>query len=259
MKRSLLVLTLAAVVLTPLRSAAAKPVLPHAMLVDDAAAPDELAAKILTAVDARNTAFEDQSYTATMEVFKGEKLSKTVTFAAQMKGLNQLLTFKTALKGMKVLMLPKGDLYVYLPEFKKARRVAAHMKKQGFLGSEFTYQDMTDVRLSRSYTAKLAGREGKITTLSLAPKEGLDIHPMQIDIDASKGGVTTLRYYNSEGELVRKQTRTDWKEIEGELMPTKVSMHNLKTGDTTVITLSSVVVNSGLDASIFSRRNLLRG
>ena len=219
--------------------------------------------KILIEIDRRANAFKDQQYTASMKIMKGGELSKTLTFDSKMQGLQKQIIHFTApgdVAGMKILMQDAKTLYVYLPEFKKVRRVAAHAMAQGFLGGEFTYQDMTEVLLADFYDATLGGREGKKTTLKLTPKAGNESGWSRIEvvIDSTKGGVTQMRYYDGAGNHVRTQSREDWKKVGGELMPTKVSMANLKTGDTTVIELTDVRVNAGIEDSLFSRRQLLR-
>lgn len=237
--------------------AGATPTVPHAMVGVDAN-------KILAEVDRRAAVFDDQRYRATMTIYKGGGLKKTLEFDMVMKGLaQQFLTFTAPgdIAGMKVLMQDAATLYVYTPEFKKVRRVAAHMQNQGFLGSAFTYEDMTQVQLSPFYTAELGGREGSETTLALTVKEGVKATYGRIDvvIDGTKGGVTQLRYFDGAGKMVRQQLREDWVKIEGELMPTRVTMSDLKTGDHTVVTLADVQVNQGVTEDVFSRRMLLRG
>ena len=218
---------------------------------------------ILAEIDKRANGFEDQQYTATMTIQKGGKVAKTLSFDSKMQGLQKQFIHFTApgdVAGMKILMQDAKTLYVYLPEFKKVRRVAAHAMNQGFLGGEFSYQDMTEVQLAPLYDAALEGRDGSETTLRLTPKAGNDSGWSRIDvvIDATKGGVTKMRYFDGSGSHVRTQTRENWKKVGGQLMPTKVSMANLKTGDTTVIELSDVRVNEGVDSGLFSRRQLLR-
>jgi outer membrane lipoprotein-sorting protein len=220
--------------------------------------------KVLAEIDRRASVFTDQQYEATMSIFKGGQLKKTLEFTMVMKGLDkQFITFVAPgdVAGMKVLMEGADTLYVYTPEFKKVRRVAAHMQAQGFMGSAFTYEDQTRLLMAPFFDAELAGKEGSETTLTLTPKEGVTSSFSRIDvvIDGTKGGVTKLRYYDGGGNHVRTQLREDWVKIEGELMPTKISMSDLKAGDTTVIQLSNVKVNQGVEDDLFSRRMLLRG
>ncbi len=219
---------------------------------------------ILAEVDRRAAAFKDQSYTASMEISKGGQLKKTLTFTSVMKGLSkQLIVFSAPgdVAGMKVLMEDAKNLFLFLPEFQKVRRVATHVQNQGFLGSTFTYEDMTQVQLAPFFDAELGSKDGSLTTLILKPKAGIESSwsKVEVTIDGKKGGVTRLRYFDGSGADVREQTREDWIKIEGKLMPTRVTMSNSKTGDVTVIKLSDIQVNQGVDDAIFSRRELLRG
>lgn len=252
--RLLFALCLSASVVSP--AAAAMPSgMPAAMVDGD---------KILTEIDRRASVFDDQSYTASMKIIKGGKTQKTLEFEMSMKGLTkQYLSFTAPgdVAGMKVLMQDAQTLYVYMPEFKKVRRVAAHVQNQGFLGSTFTYEDMTQTALAPLFHAELKGQKGDITTLTLTPKEGVkSTYPkIEVDIDKSKGGVTELRYYDGSGNHVRTQSREGWTKLQGQLMPTKISMTNLEDGDVTVIEMTDVKVNQGIGDDLFSRRTLLRG
>lgn len=236
--------------------ASATPTVPNAMVM----APDANA--VLAEVDRRSEPFKDQSYTATMEIIKGGQLKKTLTFEAQMKGLSkQLLKFTKPgdVAGMKVL-LDGASIETWLPEFKKVRKVALHAAAQGFLGSTFYFEDMAEAKLSPHYTAEFGAKKGDITTLVLKPKaEENRYSKLECDIDKSKGGVTQIRYYDGSGNLVRQQNRNEWIKIEGHLMPSEISMLDVKTGDLSVIKMTDVVVNQGLDDSVFTRRELLRG
>lgn len=219
--------------------------------------------KILAEIDRRASVFDDQSYKATMTIIKGGKTQKTLEFDMSMKGLTQQFLSFTApgdVAGMKVLMQDAQTLYVYMPEFKKVRRVAAHVQNQGFLGSTFTYEDMTQTALAPLFHAELKGQKGDETTLTLTPKEGVkSSYPtIEVVIDKTKGGVTKLTYFDGAGTAVREQTREGWTKIQGQLMPTKISMKH-KDGDLTVIEMTDVKVNQGLGEDTFSRRQLLRG
>ncbi len=236
--------------------AQAAPQVPAAAMAVDAAA-------ILAEVDRRAATFDDQSYTATMQIIKAGQLKKTLTFNAVMKGLDrQLLEFVAPgdVAGMKVLLEGTDNLYIYLPEFKKVRRVAAHVQNQGFLGSTFTLSDMAEAKLSPLYDAEMGSTDGSLTTLILTPKAGIETSAAKIElvIDGTKGGVTKLRYFDSSGTETRQQLRDEWIKIDDKFVPTQVSMLDLKTGDVSVIKLSNLLVNQGVEDDLFSRRTLLR-
>jgi len=219
--------------------------------------------EVLAEVDRRADVFSDQHYRATMEIERAGEVTKTLSFTSTMKGLDKQYIEFTApgdIEGMKVLMLDASTLYLYSREFNKVRKVAAHAVKQGFMGSEFTFEDMTQIKLSPAFVAELGPREGTRTTLLLTPKPGTDpsYARLEVTIDSTQGGVIRIRYFDASGTAVREQKREDWVQIEGHPFPTRVVMNNLKTGNQTTIRLSDIAVNQGVDDSVFSRRQMLR-
>ena len=234
------------------------------LLTPTIASADANGAKVLAAVDKLAETFEDQSYRAKMQIRRDGKTSKKLEFEMTMKGLHkQYIVFKAPgdVAGMKILMTDPDSIWMYSPEFKKVRKIAAHAQKQGFLGSEFSAEDMVMAKLSGRFDAKIKGREGTITTLELSPKTGQPSRysRLEIEIDKKRGGVTRIRYFDQGGVEVREQRREGWKKVAGKPFPTRISMKNLKTGAETVIELTDIRVDQGVEDSLFSRRTLLRG
>ena len=228
-----------------------------------APSPAELGTQILAEIDKRALAFDDIHYDAQMDVFKGGALTKSLEFEMYLKGATQqLMNFKAPgdVAGMKVLM-DAGELYVYLPDFKKVRKVATHVKSQGFLGSAFHYEDQEMILLAPLYDAEFVAQNGNETTLKLTAKADKQLNYAHLDvvIDKTKGGVTRIDYFDGSDTLVRQQFREGWTKIEGNNFPTKITMSDLKTGDLSVIQMTNIKVNQGVEDDLFSRRMLLRG
>jgi len=248
---------LATLLAAPLSLSVAAP----ADAAEDSAA---LGAKILKVADSKAAAYPNQSYTANMTIFKGGKQTKTMVFEMKMKDLEKQYINFTApgdVAGMKVLMTDADTIYIYTPEFKKVRRVAAHTQSQGFLGSEFSPEDMKLAKLGEAFNAEVLGKSGTETTLALTPKrDGVTSYEkLEIVIDSKVGGITTIRYIDGSGKAVRVQTRSQWKSAGKTKIPTQIKMKNLKTGDETVIEMTNMDVKSEIADDIFSRRTLLRG
>lgn len=221
-------------------------------------------AAILKIADKRAAKFPDQTYTASMEIYKSGKLRQTMVFKMSMKGLEKQFIAFTApgdVAGMKILMEDRDTIYMYSPEFQKVRRIAAHMQNQGFLGSEFTPEDMVMAKLAPSFDAELKGKTGTETKLDLKPKSGVSssFSKLEIFIDSKVGGVSRIHYFDLAGNHVRTQVREGWTAFDGAQIPTKIRMKNLKTGDETVINLSGIDVKTPVSDDLFSRRTLMRG
>lgn len=243
--------------------------LPTTMLVEPraaVAAEDAFSkgAAILKIADERAAKYPDQTYVASMEIYKGGNLRQTMVFKMSMKGLEKQFISFTApgdVAGMKILMEDRDTIYIYSPEFQKVRRVAAHMQNQGFLGSEFTPEDMVLAKLSPSFDAELIGKTGDETKLVLKPKSGVSssFSKLEIFIDSKVGGISRIHYFDTSGNHVRTQTRENWTAFDGAQIPTRIRMKNLKTGDETVINLSELDVKTPISDDLFSRRTLMRG
>jgi outer membrane lipoprotein-sorting protein len=219
---------------------------------------------VLQKLDKDAQAFRDISYVASMDIYKGGSKNKTLQFEMVMKGLEKQYIHFTApgdVAGMKVLMTSADNISMYSPEFKKVRKIAAHNQKQGFLGSHFTPEDMAQARLASNFDANVKGQSGNITTLTLTPKSGVtsSFSKLEVDIDKTKGAITVIRYYDGSGAVVRQQSRGGWKKISGQAFPTKITMEDHKAKGKTVITLSGIKVNQGVEDSVFTKRTLLRG
>jgi len=220
--------------------------------------------EILAKLDGLAARFPSQTYKATMEIYKSGQLRTTMVFSMSMKNLEKQFIHFTApgdVAGMKILMEDRDTIYMYSPEFQKVRRVAAHLQNQGFLGSEFTPEDMVMAKLAPSFDATVVGKVGTETQLDLTPKSGVSISfsKLEVFIDSTVNGVTRIKYYDGAGNHVRTQTREEWKPFEDTKIPTQIRMKNLKTGDETVIKLSEIDVKTQIGDDLFSRRTLMRG
>ena len=217
---------------------------------------------VLAKLDKDASAFADISYISTMEIWKNGSKKKTLQFDMVMKGLDKQYINFTApgdVAGMKILMVGES-LWMFSPEFQKVRMVAAHAQSQGFLGSEFTPEDMKMTGLRAHFDADISGSSGNETTLTLTPKAEFPSSwsKLELTIDKTKGGVTRIKYFDGSGTAVREQVRSGWSKVEGKAFPTKISMKNLKTGAETKIQLSDIRVNTGVEDALFSKRTLLR-
>ena len=98
------------------------------------------AATILKKSDDEVNNFKDQEYVTRMTLLAADgKVEKVIEMKIQQKGGDKrLVRFVKPgdVKGLSVLV-EGGNTYVYLPQFNKTRRVAAHTSKQSFMGTDF--------------------------------------------------------------------------------------------------------------------------
>jgi outer membrane lipoprotein-sorting protein len=163
------------------------------------------------------------------------------------------------LKGMKALTLSASQIYTYLPEYKKVRRVASHTSEQGFMGMAYGQAEMALSRFSAVYSASQKSEDDKAWTLALTPKEGAEApYPkMELVISKKVKRPMELRYFNASGTLAKTETRSDFK-CKGTICNagTMRMVDHTKDGLETTFTMSDWEVNKGLSKRKFTVRAL---
>src|SRR6266550_3551683 len=80
-------------------------------------------------------------------------------------GDKRLLRFLSPanMRNTAMLALGRGELYVYLAEDKRVRRLGTSALNQTFLGADFYAEDLGSVRLKDDFDAHIVGKSGNET------------------------------------------------------------------------------------------------
>jgi len=219
---------------------------------------------ILTKIDAVLTKVKDQTYEAKLEVLRDGKVTKTLEFTVKLKGLFQKMVKFTApgdVRDMAVVTTADGLMYVYMPSYKRVRRVAAHVRNQGFMGTDVTPEEMAITTMSVGWKAKILKQDSLVWVLELKPDEGNESLYSKLVVTVSKEheGVEKIDSYDSAGKLVRSQIRTEWKNFGAVSIPSVMTFQDHRTGSETVMRFLNCKVNQGIPDSAFTTRALTRG
>lgn len=219
--------------------------------------------EILTKIDANLTKVKDQTYEGELSVIRDEKTIKSIKFNAKLKGLVMKLIKFTApgdVRGMTVLTTAEEHMYVYLPSYKRVRRVAAHVRNQGFMGTDISPDDMGATSFSEGWNGKLISENNDSWILELAPKTGNESSYARIRATVLKkyGGVAKLEYFSDQNKMIKTQERSEWKTFGPITIPTLFVVQDLLTGSKTEMRFLNCKVNTGLPESAFTKRAILR-
>lgn len=152
------------------------------------------------------------------------------------------------------------DRWLFIPALNMVRRIAAQDKSSSFVGSDFTYEDVS-------------GRDIEDDTHTLVREEKfgssdcyvIKSSPKAADVDYSyklswidKAVFLPLKeeYYDRQGELYRVFTADEIQIVSGIPTVVKRSMKNLASGHTTHAEFTRVEYNIGIEDSLFSERFL---
>ncbi|HTJ82779.1 MAG TPA: outer membrane lipoprotein-sorting protein [Polyangiaceae bacterium] len=235
------------------------------MTAPSAARADAAGDKALATLDA-NTYLKVKTqyfeYDATIRT--PDKADRKLSLSVAMKGDWRLSEFlaPSDVKGTKVLILSPTQMYVYLPAFGKVRRIASHVTDQGFMGMNFTQDDMSIAAYGKMYTATIASDDGKIQKLALTAKPGTDAPYAKLEllVDKANTRLNEVHYLSDTGALLKTETRTGYTCEKDMCTPGELKMvDHTKGGQSTTLVRKVWKLNVDMPDSKFSKRALEGG
>ena len=133
---------------------------------------------ILKKVEDTMTAPKDMSADMLMTLKDSDGKTKDRKVSTKQMGTDlRMIKFLSPaeVKGVGFLVISSDEMYLYMPEFGKVRRIASHVKNDNFMGTDFSYSDMGGGDYEDDYSVTLAKKEGTVVTLELKPKNADDI------------------------------------------------------------------------------------
>jgi len=172
------------------------------------------------------------------------------------------------------LLLREGatdnDVLLYLPRFKKVRRVEGQSQTSSFMGSVFSYSDIA-VPHAEDYHAEVL-REARCPGDAGQRCWGVDITPAQAKVKQRTGYSHSVQWiridnaitvygelYDTKGALWKRLTAAQVKEIDPRAhkwLPHHVTLEDVPGKRVTVLTLGEVKVDVALGDELFTEQSL---
>ena len=154
------------------------------------------------------------------------------------------------------------EMRMWLPAFKKVRRISSKKKGDSFMGSDLSFEDLSNRRLNsndykRLEDAKWLGIDCYVLE-TIPKKESKSNYVRHVSwIDKNHMNILKEQSFNKKNKLEKEkylsyETRGKYQLIK------KVRVKNLLKKHATEITFSDIVINSGISDKIFNEINLRR-
>ncbi len=208
-------------------------------------APKDMKAEIKMTIKNRDGNTEERK----MKIFWKGSQKKLFTFLAP-----------AYLKGVGFLVIDDDTLYLYSPAFGKARRILSQVKNENFMGTDFSYNDLSESKLSKKYSAVLdrSNCEAYVLTCTSRPGADTDYSRMAMFVNRKSFIPFRVEIYNKAGKLFKIMDNTDVEKIDGYWTPKRVAMKDVQASHITVLELVTVKYDQNLPAKTFSKRNLMK-
>ncbi len=223
-------------------------------------AADPSARDILERMEQNINGYADQAMDVTMTVVDVDGAKKSYDFTVIQKGdTRRMVRFTSGeLKGMATLIEGRDRVYVYLPGFKKVRRVAASNMNQSFAGSDMTSDDMSTPSWTALYDAAIDREDATSWTLRCTPKPGAQAPYAMALLHIEKARYLQLgiEYRDASGTPVKIWENRDVVDFHGVPRASLVEIRDPRTNHRTQLHILDLRVNQGLRDALFTVREL---
>ena len=228
-----------------------------------AGAQDLSALDILKKMDAVVNAPKDAHQFATMILIDKDGNEKERKSEMYQKGDDmRLVRFLSPAdqKGISFLSLPDDLMYLYLPAFRKTRRIASHVKNQSFAGTDFSYDDISAFKFADEYNPRILENTEEFYILELIPKPDSDKDYSKLKCWIRKDNFYRVReeYYDNGGNLWKVMERRELEKIGNYWIAKEMEMGDLKKQHRTRSIAESIELDTGLSDNVFTERNLMK-
>jgi outer membrane lipoprotein-sorting protein len=151
------------------------------------------------------------------------------------------------------------DRWIFTPAIKLVRRIAASDRRSSFIGSDFTYEDVSGRDVSDETHALLRSEtleDRPCYVLESRPVGSADYARRVSWIDTERSIPIREEYFDARERMVRVFTADRVEEIGGHWTVTHRTMRNLQTGHRTEVTFQDVIYDQGLPDNLFTERTL---
>ncbi|GMR12150.1 MAG: outer membrane lipoprotein-sorting protein [Gemmatimonadota bacterium] len=218
---------------------------------------------LLARVDSVLTAPRDQSAVERMTLIDRDGSTKERELRFYQKGSEKRLVrfVKPAdVRGVAFLRLADDRMYLYLPAFRRVRRIASSIKNEGFMGTDFSYEDLSQTSYSEDYEVTAVSKGPGSYALTLERRDGADVSYARLVMEFGEADwvVRKIDYFDESGERIKTFTATEVRQIDGYAYVTRMEMVTWKSGHRTVLELEELRLDSGLSDDLFTQRSLKR-
>jgi outer membrane lipoprotein-sorting protein len=216
------------------------------------------------------------------EKFNGEKSSitdmtmtiirpawqRSVEFKSWTLGREFNLTLITApaKDGGQTFLKRGNEMWNWNPSISRLIRLPPSMMSQGWMGSDYTNDDlMKESSVVNDYNHEITGDatvEGRNCWVikMVAKPDAAVVWGHQVRwIDKKEFLMLKAEYYDEDGNLMRTETGSDIKIMDGRTIPAKMVLSPVdEPGNSTVIIIKEVKFNTPIQESFFSQQNMKR-
>ena len=164
-----------------------------------------------------------------------------------------------SVKGVTLLNIDDGEkIYLYMPAYGKARRIAGSSKGDEFMGTGLSYEDMNMNYEDKDYEKKLLEETESVYIVEVLPSgEDISYKKIILTVDKEKFFTKEVEFYDMSENLTKTLEIAKIKiDDKGKITPMEIVFTDTEENKKTKIVIKEMEYNVELSSSFFSIRTL---
>ena len=164
-----------------------------------------------------------------------------------------------SVKGVTLLNINDGEkIYLYMPAYGKARRIAGSSKSDEFMGTGLSYEDMSMNFEDKDYEKKLLEEtDSEYIVEVLSTEEDVSYEKIILHIDKEKFYAKKVEFYETINELTKILTINKTKiDDKNKVTPMEMEFTDIEEENKTKIIIKEIEYDIELSSNFFSIRTL---
>ena len=195
---------------------------------------------------------DDDTETREIIMFEQEEEDDKITMLMRFLSPNSV-------EGVTLLSIKNGEkMYLYMPAYQKPRRIAGSSKQESFMGTDFSYEDLSMDYQSDEYQKKLLEEQDERYKIEVIPNDDeLSYKKFIVYVNKADFYIQEVEFYNLDEEKTKTlQIKEIKKDKKGKITPMVMEIHNLKEDHKTKMDIQEIEYDLDLSSSFFSIRTL---
>lgn len=164
-----------------------------------------------------------------------------------------------SVKGVTLLNIDDGEkIYLYMPAYNKARRIASSSKGDEFMGTGLSYEDMSMNFEDKDYENKLLEETDSEFIIEVIPsEEDTSYKKIILMVDKEKFYTKKVEFYDINENLIKTFEIAKIKiDDKGKITPMEIVFTDVEDNQKTKIVIKEIEYDIELSSSFFSIRTL---